>query len=181
MADAMPNIEIRLRHCGLRPTRQRVALADLLFAKGDRHLTVEELHAEATEAGVPVFEVIGFYAFFAPAKTPPAIIAKFNADTVKALADPVIRQRIVLAPGAYAVDVEHEIDWHEQQKLLKLGFGFDVHADNVAAETQFGHLYRPTHTNTSWEDAKFETCAHRFVHVGEPGYGVAVTNDSTYG
>ncbi|HYI58762.1 MAG TPA: glycoside hydrolase family 38 C-terminal domain-containing protein, partial [Microlunatus sp.] len=69
----------------------------------------------------------------------------------------------------------------EQQKLLKLGFGFDVHADNVAAETQFGHLYRPTHTNTSWEDAKFETCAHRFVHVGEPGYGVAVTNDSTYG
>ncbi|KQQ38632.1 MULTISPECIES: iron response transcriptional regulator IrrA [Rhizobium/Agrobacterium group] len=54
MADAMPNIEIRLRHCGLRPTRQRVALADLLFAKGDRHLTVEELHAEATEAGVPV-------------------------------------------------------------------------------------------------------------------------------
>ena len=47
-----------------------------------------------SEAGVPGFEVIGFYAFFAPAKTPPAIIAKFNADTVKALADPVIRQRI---------------------------------------------------------------------------------------
>ena len=47
-------IEERLRHCGLRPTRQRVALADLLFAKGDRHLTVEELHEEAVTAGVPV-------------------------------------------------------------------------------------------------------------------------------
>ena len=46
------------------------------------------------EAGVPGFEVIGFYAFFAPARTPPAIIAKFHADTVTALADPVIRQRI---------------------------------------------------------------------------------------
>ena len=92
-----------------------------------------------------------------------------------------IRQRIVLAPGANALELEHEIDWHEQQKLLKLGFGFDVHADQVAAETQFGHLYRATHTNTSWEDARFETCAHRFVHIGEPGYGVAVTNDSTYG
>ena len=92
-----------------------------------------------------------------------------------------IRQRIVLAPGAHALELEHEIDWHEQQKLLKLGFGFDVHADQVAAETQFGHLYRATHTNTSWEDARFETCAHRFVHIGEPGYGVAVTNDSTYG
>ena len=47
-------IEERLRHSGLRPTRQRVALADLLFAKGDRHLTVEELHEEAVQAGVPV-------------------------------------------------------------------------------------------------------------------------------
>ena len=47
-------IETRLRDSGLRPTRQRIALADLLFAKGDRHLTVEELHEEAVDAGVPV-------------------------------------------------------------------------------------------------------------------------------
>ena len=52
-AHEMP-IEERLRHCGLRPTRQRVALGDLLFAKGDRHLTVEELHEEAVTASVPV-------------------------------------------------------------------------------------------------------------------------------
>ncbi|CZT33816.1 Fur family iron response transcriptional regulator [Rhizobium sp. PP-F2F-G38] len=44
----------RLRRFGLRPTRQRMALADLLFAKGDRHLTVEELHEEAVTVGVPV-------------------------------------------------------------------------------------------------------------------------------
>ncbi|ACP27301.1 putative ferric uptake regulator, FUR family [Sinorhizobium fredii NGR234] len=44
----------RLRNSGLRPTRQRIALADLIFAKGDRHLTVEELHEEAVDAGVPV-------------------------------------------------------------------------------------------------------------------------------
>jgi Fur family iron response transcriptional regulator len=43
-----------LRSAGLRPTRQRVALGDLLFAKGNRHLTVEELHEEAVMAGVPV-------------------------------------------------------------------------------------------------------------------------------
>lgn len=54
MAEAMPEIEVKLRHYGLRPTRQRVALGDLLFAKGDRHLTVEELHEEAIIAGVPV-------------------------------------------------------------------------------------------------------------------------------
>lgn len=44
----------RVRAAGLRPTRQRVALAELLFAKGDRHLSAEELHEEALGAGVPV-------------------------------------------------------------------------------------------------------------------------------
>jgi Fur family iron response transcriptional regulator len=52
--DATLDIGTRLRRFGLRPTRQRVALGDLLFAKGDRHLTVEELHDEAVNAGVPV-------------------------------------------------------------------------------------------------------------------------------
>jgi len=44
----------RLRGAGLRPTRQRLALADLLFASGDRHLTAEELHEEAVGARIPV-------------------------------------------------------------------------------------------------------------------------------
>jgi len=47
-------VEARVREAGLRPTRQRVALAQLLFAKGDRHLSAEELHEEAVAAGVPV-------------------------------------------------------------------------------------------------------------------------------
>ncbi|ODT07352.1 MAG: transcriptional repressor [Mesorhizobium sp. SCN 65-20] len=47
-------VETRVRDAGLRPTRQRVALAELLFAKGDRHLSAEELHEEALNAGVPV-------------------------------------------------------------------------------------------------------------------------------
>jgi len=48
------DIEKRVRDAGLRPTRQRIALADLLFAKGDRHLSAEELHEEASDAGVAV-------------------------------------------------------------------------------------------------------------------------------
>lgn len=50
----MTVVDQRVREAGLRPTRQRVALARLLFAKGDRHLSAEELHEEATTAGVPV-------------------------------------------------------------------------------------------------------------------------------
>lgn len=53
-AEGIMTVEARLRRYGLRPTRQRIALADLLFAKGDRHLTVEELHEEAVTANVPV-------------------------------------------------------------------------------------------------------------------------------
>lgn len=53
-SDHAQSIESRVREAGLRPTRQRVALADLLFAKGDRHLSAEELHEEATGAGVAV-------------------------------------------------------------------------------------------------------------------------------
>ncbi|WP_019204079.1 glycoside hydrolase family 38 C-terminal domain-containing protein [Tsukamurella sp. 1534] len=95
--------------------------------------------------------------------------------------DSTITQRITLRAGSPALDIETEIDWHETQKLLKLAFPLDVHADRSAAETQFGHVFRPTHANTSWDAAKFEICAHRWVHVGEAGYGVAVANDSTYG
>ena len=69
----------------------------------------------------------------------------------------------------------------DRDQLLKLAFPLDVHADRSVAEIQFGHVARPTHTNTSWEAAKFEICAHRWLHVGEPGYGVALVNDSTYG
>lgn len=48
-----PVIE-RLRSAGLRPTRQRLALARLLFGQGDRHLSAEELHEEAVAHKVPV-------------------------------------------------------------------------------------------------------------------------------
>jgi alpha-mannosidase len=92
-----------------------------------------------------------------------------------------VTQVLRLPAGEPRLDIDTEVDWHEREKFLKLTFPLDVHADRSAAETQFGHVFRNTHTNTRWDLAKFEICAHRFVHVGEPGYGVAVVNDSTYG
>ncbi|WP_075219820.1 iron response transcriptional regulator IrrA [Acuticoccus yangtzensis] len=51
-----PHVDIRdlLKTAGLRPTRQRVALGDLLFARGHRHISAEGLHEEAITARVPV-------------------------------------------------------------------------------------------------------------------------------
>jgi alpha-mannosidase len=88
---------------------------------------------------------------------------------------------VTLPPDAAAVEVALEVDWHERETFLKASFDLDVRAEVSSAETQFGHVNRATHDNTSWDAAKFEICAHRFVHLGEPGYGVAVVNDSTYG
>jgi alpha-mannosidase len=101
--------------------------------------------------------------------------------TVHQVGGSTIEQRTTLRVGSAALDVELVVDWHERQRILKLAVPLDVHADRIAAETQFGHVSRPTHVNTSWDAARFEACQHRFVHVAEPGYGVAIANDSTYG
>jgi alpha-mannosidase len=96
-------------------------------------------------------------------------------------ADSSVRQVFSLAPGSRTLHVEQTTDWHEVETFLKVAFPLDVRADHTSAETQFGHQRRPTHVNTSWESARFETSMHRFVHVEEPGFGVALVNDSTYG
>ncbi|MET8450647.1 glycoside hydrolase family 38 C-terminal domain-containing protein [Streptomyces sp. NPDC005209] len=92
-----------------------------------------------------------------------------------------VTQVLSLPPGERRLVLDTEVDWHETEKFLKLAFPLDLHAERYASETQFGHFHRPTHTNTSWEAAKFEACNHRFVHLEEPGWGVSIVNDSTYG
>ncbi|MFD6355875.1 alpha-mannosidase [Nocardia tengchongensis] len=92
-----------------------------------------------------------------------------------------VEQLLTLRADTGALEITTMVDWYETEKFLKLAFPLDIHADRYAAETQFGHLYRPTHTNTSWEYAKFEACNHRFIHVAEPGWGAALVNDATYG
>src|SRR5579875_1378631 len=54
-------------------------------------------------------------------------------------------------------------------------------APHASFEIQFGHVERPTHANTSWDQARFEVCAHRWADLSESGYGVALLNDSKYG
>lgn len=93
----------------------------------------------------------------------------------------VIVQTIALGPGQDAIDITLNVNWRERHKLLKLVFPLDVHADRSTSEIQFGHLDRPTHANTSWDEARFEFVAHRWLRVAEEGYGVAIANDSTFG
>ena len=90
-------------------------------------------------------------------------------------------QTYELAAGARRLDVRCYVEWGHRERLLKVAFPLDLHTDQVTREIQFGHLTTPIHTNTSWDTARFEFCAHRWVHVAEPGFGVAVLNDCKYG
>ena len=92
-----------------------------------------------------------------------------------------IVQVIALEAGSPRVDIDSFVDWHEHDTLIKAAFPLEIHARESTAEIQFGHVRRPTHRNTSWDEARFETVMHRWMDLSEPDFGVAFFNDSKYG
>lgn len=91
-----------------------------------------------------------------------------------------ITQRIVLTPLPI-IFFETEIDWHEEDKMLKVAFPVNVNSTRATYEIQFGNVERPTHSNTSWDMARFEVCAQKWVDLSEGDHGVALLNDGKYG
>ncbi len=79
------------------------------------------------------------------------------------------------------IDFVTHADWQARQVLLKAAFPVAVRAPRASFEIQFGAVERPTHRNTSWEQEKFEVCAHRWADLSETGYGVSLLNDCKYG
>ena len=92
-----------------------------------------------------------------------------------------IKQTVWFYSDDARIDFDNEIDWQDPHQILKAEFPFDVHAMSATYDVQFGHVTRPTHANTSWDEAKFEIYAHKWVDVAEHGYGVALLNDCKYG
>ena len=92
-----------------------------------------------------------------------------------------IKQNLWLYSESSRIDFATDLDWHDRHQVLKAYFPLDVHTMNATFDVQYGHVTRPTHENTSWDKAKFETYAHKWVDVSENGYGVAMLNDSKYG
>jgi len=95
--------------------------------------------------------------------------------------DSVIKQHIVVYDEIPRVDFETEIDWKEKDLIVKALFPMNVFSNKVTAEIQFGHVERANHTNTSWDEAKFEMCMHKWVDISDNGYGVSLLNDCKYG
>ncbi len=90
-------------------------------------------------------------------------------------------QRISLTHNSARLDFDTQIDWQERQIMLKVAFPVDVITPKATYEIQWGNVERPTHRNTSWDWARFETAAQKWVDLSEGDYGVSLLNDCKYG
>jgi alpha-mannosidase len=102
-------------------------------------------------------------------------------EIVRRVGKSTITQRIVLHADSPRIDFPTHVDWHERQTLLKVAFPVTVNSTRATFDIQWGNVERPTHWNTSWDWARFETCAHKWVDLSEGDYGVSLLNDCKYG
>jgi alpha-mannosidase len=93
----------------------------------------------------------------------------------------VLEQEVVLVQGSRRIDFITKVDWRERHKMLRTAFAVNVENTEATCEIQFGNFRRPTHRNTTWDMAKFEICAHKWIDLSDTGYGVALLNDCKYG
>ena len=95
--------------------------------------------------------------------------------------DSVISQHLTIYRHSPRIDFRTEIDWQEQDLLLKVAFPVAIRASQASYDIQFGTIERPTHWNTSWDYARFEVVGHKWADLSEGDYGVALLNDCKYG
>ena len=92
-----------------------------------------------------------------------------------------INQEIILYSHCPRIDFVTEVDWHERAQLLRAYFDVAIRSTTATYDIQYGNVERPTHWNTSWDMAKFETVAHQWIDFSQRDYGVALLNESKYG
>ena len=107
--------------------------------------------------------------------------AKLGIKVVRPFMNSKITQIMWFNGRDTQIDFETVADWHDTHKMVKVAFPVDVHSDKATFEIQFGTIERPTHSNTSWDRAKFETCGHKYADLSDGSYGVSLMNDCKYG
>lgn len=92
-----------------------------------------------------------------------------------------LMQEIRIEAGSRRLDFVTHVDWQESGRMLRTSFPTSVQTEVARCEIQYGSITRPTHTNTSWDAAKFEINAHKWIDLSDSSYGVALLNDCKYG
>ncbi len=106
---------------------------------------------------------------------------KAGFEIVRPFQKSTVTQRITLDAHTSKIDFDNTIDWKNDHILLKTAFPTDITSEKATYDIQYGSVERPTHYNTSWEQAKFEVCAHKYADLSEYNYGVSIMNDCKYG
>ncbi|WP_458120120.1 alpha-mannosidase [Paenibacillus sp. Z6-24] len=92
-----------------------------------------------------------------------------------------ITQQMILYAEDRRIDFVTQADWHERQQLLKVAFPVHIRATEATYDIQYGNVRRPTHWNTGWDSARFESVGHQWADLSDRGYGVSLMNDCKYG
>jgi len=104
-----------------------------------------------------------------------------SIEIIRKILNSKYRQIISLTYNSPRIDFDTQIEWRERQTLLKVAFPIDVLTPRATYEIQWGNVERPTHRNTSWDWARFETAAQKWVDLSEGNFGVSLINDCKYG
>ena len=92
-----------------------------------------------------------------------------------------IVQNIYIYRDLDRIDFNSYVDWKEHEVLLKTSFPIDLNATEATYEIQYGNVKRPTHSNTSWDEARFEVCGQKWADLSEGDFGVSLLNNCKYG
>jgi alpha-mannosidase len=92
-----------------------------------------------------------------------------------------ITQRILIYKDMPLIAFETTVDWDERNRILRVAFPVDINSSNASYDVAFGNILRPNHLTTSFDEAKFEVCAHKWGDISEGNYGVSLLNDCKYG
>lgn len=90
-------------------------------------------------------------------------------------------QDIYIYSNKRRIDFKTTINWDDSQHLLKAHFPVNIHSNYANFDIQFGHVKRATHKNTSWDRARFEVGAHKWIDISDSNYGFSILNDCKYG
>ena len=79
------------------------------------------------------------------------------------------------------IEVESNVNWNEKHRLDKVEFAPNILTRKALCDTSAGFIERDTVKNTSWQQARFETCHHKWCDMSETGAGLALINEGKYG
>ncbi len=124
----------------------------------------------------------------APARAMQLINATARVDGPRAMVEQTyalgnseLKLEISLEMGSPRLEFSARLHWREPRTMLRALFPVNIFAEQATFEIQYGHVLRSTHTNTTWDLAKDEVPAQKWVDLSQRDYGVALLNDSKYG